>query len=173
MLFAFSLIGLAIYGIFNFFIILFTSDIKIIATFFAFVTAITGTLITQYYIKVREQKNALRDKKIEIYNKFIDLSTRMIINDDAETDIKKPDNNEMTTILIKFQSEIILWASPGVINAFLNFRLISAKNPDNTFIALSKLYQEFRKDIGLSNNGLSNNELIKIQLSNPEELDNI
>ena len=166
-----SLIGLGVYGVIHFFIILFSSYVKIIATFFAFLAAIMGTLITQYYIKKREQENAHREKKIEIYNSFIEITSRAIAGGHKDTSIKKPTDKELADFMFKFKSEILLWGSPGVIKEMLNFQNASQRGLE-PLITANNLYKEFRKDIGLSNFGLNNCELIKIGLTDPEELDN-
>ena len=165
--------GFFLYVIQQFFVILFQSDIKIIAIFFASITAIAGNFITQSNIKKREQKNALRDKKIEIYNKFIDLVTRMTTPDNIETSLEKLEDKEKNDTLIKFQSEIILWGSPGVIATFLNFKKVLKEDPNKIMIATDSLYKEFRKDIGLSNYGLHNRELMKIRVLDPDEVDKL
>ena len=170
-LLAFFLIGLGIYGIIKLFSMLFSSDVKVVAAFFAFLAAVTATLLTQYFIKRREEKNAHREKKIEIYSSFIQVTSRAISGEHKDTSIKKPTDKELADFMFKFKSEILLWGSPGVIKEMLNFQNASQRGLE-PLITANNLYKEFRKDIGLSNSGLNNCELIKIGLTDPEELDN-
>jgi len=145
-------------------------DVKVIAAFFAAVTAIIGGILTQYYIKKREQDNAHREKKIEIYNSFIEMTSRAINGDHADTSITKPADTELADFMFKFKSEVLLWGSPGVIKEMLNFQNASKRGLE-PLITANNLYKEFRKDIGLSNFGLNKCELIKLGLTDPEELD--
>jgi len=174
-----TLVGIAllvffIYGIVQLAILLFHSDIKIIAGFFAFFSAISGAFITQYYIKKREEKNAHREKKIEIYSEFIDIFQRMLAGNNNELKIKKVGEEELQKFFFRFHRDIILWGSPGVIKTFLKFKNGETDTDDAYKLFLvNDLYKEFRKDIGLSNFGLNSNELIKINLTDPDELDKI
>jgi len=168
-------IGFFIYGIIQLAILLFHSDIKIIAGFFAFFSAISGAFITQYYIKKREERNAHREKKIEIYSEFIDIAQRMLAGTNDNVSMPEVTNEELQSFFFRFNRDILLWGSPGVIKSMMKFKQSSDNNSDNKHIlfVMNDLYKEFRKDIGLSNFGLNSNELIKINLTDPEELDKI
>jgi len=173
-IFGIAFIGFFIYGIIQLFVWLFHSDIKIIAGFFAFFSAISGAFITQYYIKKREERNAHRDKKIEIYSEFIDIAQRMLAGNNDNVDMEEVDSKELQDFFFRFNRDILLWGSPGVIKSLLEFRKASS-SVDNkqVLFVINDLYKEFRKDIGLSNFGLNSNELLKVNLSDPEELDKL
>ena len=155
-------------------ILLFHSDIKIIAGFFAFFSAISGAFIPHYYIKKREERNAHREKKIEIYSEFIDIAQRMLAGSNENVNMKEVEEEELQDFFFRFNRDILLWGSPGVIKSFMEFKKGSndVGNKHILFV-VNDLYKEFRKDIGLSNFGLNSNELIKVNLTDPEELDKI
>lgn len=74
--------------------------------------------------------------------------------------------------MVNFKTEILLWGSPKVIKAQLEFEKISGAGGD-VFVAVNDLYKAIREDIGLSNAGLNDLELVKLFLKNPDELDEI
>ena len=174
-LLAFFIIALGLYGIIKLFSVLFSSDIKVIAAFFAFLAAVIATLLTQYFTKRREEKNAHREKKIEIYSEFIDIYQRMLAGSNNKVDMEKVSKKELENFFFRFNRDILLWGSPGVIKAVMEFKKSSDNNANDKHLlfVINDLFKEFRKDIGLSNFGLNAYELIKVNLSNPEELDKV
>lgn len=95
----------------------------------------------------------------------------MIAGQNDQISIEAPTEQELIDYLLNFKSEILLWGSPKVIKAQLNFEKISKSGGNDIFIAMNNLYRAIREDIGLSNSGLDNLELVKIFLKDPEELD--
>jgi len=171
----FGVFGVFLYGIMKAAIIIYNADIKIIVAIIASLSAVLGAFFTQYFIKKREEQNAHRDKKIEIYNEFIDIAQRMVASKNENLNIKKVTDEELQDFFFRFNRDIILWGSPGVIKTFLEFKNASHNSikGKELLVLINNLYKEFRKDIGLSNWGLNSNELIKINLSDPEELDKL
>jgi hypothetical protein len=74
--------------------------------------------------------------------------------------------------LVKFKTNIILWGSPKVLIAQADFELQS-RVEGNIFLAVDNLYRAIREDIGLSNAGLPPLHLVKMYLSDPEELESL
>ncbi|MDC2889118.1 hypothetical protein [Psychrosphaera algicola] len=74
--------------------------------------------------------------------------------------------------LVKFKTNIILWGSPKVLIAQAEFEQQS-KVSGNIFLAIDNLYRAIREDIGLSNSGLPSLHLVKMYLSDPEELESL
>ncbi|RUQ37969.1 MAG: hypothetical protein EKK71_01905 [Candidatus Competibacteraceae bacterium] len=98
---------------------------------------------------------------------------RIISGNNKNIPIKPLKEGELILQMTKFRTEIILWSSPSVINAFRNFESIAEENTGIKMLlpAVDRLYREMRKDIGLSNKGLPQNQLVKIYLKDPSELD--
>lgn len=131
------------------------------------------TLYTQTQIKQREADESHRSKKVEIYERFLRLSQRVL---EASNDNLKGNpipEEELIKFMVEFKTDLILWSGSGVINAFRDFEKSTSSNaePQNVLPAVDRIYREMRKDIGLSNRGLPPNQLIKLYLNNPEELD--
>lgn len=122
-------------------------------------------LLGQAHEKKRSREEAHRLKKIEIYQGFIDMISRMIGATNENLDIKGPEMPELTAYLFKYKSELLLWGSPRVIKSQINFESESSSgNTKKLFRAVNEMYLAIREDIGLSNSGLSDLELVKLYL---------
>lgn len=133
---------------------------------------LTAVIITQRQTKIREVEEAHRTKKVEIYEKFLQMISSLLAGQNDETSIKAPTEQNLVDYLVEFKTEILLWGSPEVIKCQLEFEDMTRKNGD-LFLAVNNLYKAIRKDIGLSNKGLNNLELVKMYLKDPEELDKL
>lgn len=131
---------------------------------------IGGALYTQSQIKRREVEESHRARKVEIYKGFLDMVARMISDGNESVSNKAPSQQELVDFLIEFKTNVILWGSPKVINAQLNFQKVSLEE-GNVLEAVGQLYKAIREDIGLSNRGLDKNQLVKMYLRNPDEFD--
>ena len=153
-----------------------SADPKISAAIIGAMTTIfvgiAAVIITQRQIKLREIEEAHREKKVEIYHKFLGTVTSLIAGQNDQVTIEAPTEQELIDYLVEFKTEILLWGSPKVIKAQLEFERISGSGGD-VLTAVNNLYKAIREDIGLSNAGLNDLELIKIFLKDPDELDKI
>ncbi|HQA24632.1 MAG TPA: hypothetical protein PK893_00515 [Candidatus Competibacteraceae bacterium] len=147
--------------------------IPVIGGIITIIVGLIANLYTQKQIKLREIDEAHRSKKVEIYSNFLEIVRRIISGNNKNIPIKPLKEGELILQMTKFRTEIILWSSPSVINAFRNFESIAEENTGIKMLlpAVDRLYREMRKDIGLSNKGLPQNQLVKIYLKDPSELD--
>lgn len=129
-----------------------------------------GALYTQSQIKKREIEEAHRARKVEIYKEFLDIAARMMAEGNENVSLKPPSQQELVDFLVGFKTNVVLWGSPKVINAQLNFQKVSSEG-GHVLKAVDQLYKAIREDIGLSNRGLNRHQLVKIYLSNPDEMD--
>lgn len=132
--------------------------------------AVGVALYTQSQTSRREIEEAHRARKVEIYKEFLDLVARMMAAQNTNVSLKPPSEQELIDFLVKFKTQIILWGSPRVIKAQLEFEKTSNRG-GNVLFAVDDLYKAIRDDIGLSNFGLNNRELVKMYLKDPTELD--
>ena len=129
-----------------------------------------GALYTQSQIKKREIEEAHRARKVEIYKEFLDIAARMMAEGNENVSLKPPSQQELVDFLVGFKTNVVLWGSPKVINAQLNFQKVSSEG-GHVLKAVDQLYKAIREDIGLSNRGLEKHQLVKMYLSNPDEMD--
>ena len=173
----FAIIGFIIYGVwigFGFFIdALKSSDPKITAAILGAMATIfvglTAVIITQNQIRLRDREEAHRSKKVEIYEKYLKTVQAIMSGTNENVSMEAPTNQELVDYLVKFKTEIMLWGSPEVIKMQLEFQRVSQKG-GNIFNAVNNLHRAIRADIGLSNKGLNKLELVKMYLSDPDEL---
>ncbi|MDO8827206.1 hypothetical protein [Methylophaga sp.] len=129
-----------------------------------------GALYTQAQIKKREIEEAHRSRKVELYKGFLDMVARMMSEQNENVSLEPPSQQELVDFMVEFKTNVVLWGSPKVINAQLNFQKVS-ESGGNTLFAVDELYKAIREDIGLSNKGLNKRQLVKMYLRDPSELD--
>ena len=132
--------------------------------------SVGGALYTQAQIKKREIAEAHRERKVALYKEFLDVVLRIMAKENKNLSLEPISEQDLIKFLAEFKTSIILWGSPKVIKAQLNFEAISGSG-GNVLVAVDKLYLAIRDDIGLSNSGLNNHELVKMYLSDPSEMD--
>lgn len=134
-----------------------------------FLVSIGVALYTQTQIKKREIEEAHRSHKVEIYKDLLHRLGELIFNQ------RSSDESEISEDLVQFinkhKTDVILWGSPKVVKAHLYFQEVSGTGTANVLLAVDELYKAIREDIGLSNKGLNKQELIKMYLRNPTDLD--
>jgi hypothetical protein len=146
-----------------------TISAAIIGAMATIFVSIIAVIITQRKIKLRGVEEAHREKKVEIYQKFLGITTSLIVGKNEQVTIEEPTDQELIDYLVRFKTEILLWGSPKVIKSQLEFQRIFGSGGD-VLMAVNNLYKAIREDIGLSNAGLNNLELIEIFLKDPDEL---
>lgn len=140
-----------------------------VATVFA---GIAVVIITQKQSKQRDIEESHRPKKVEIYKKFLDTISGLMANHNDKVSKKGMTDQELIDYLVEFKTELLLWGSPLVIKRQLEYEKVAREN-GNLFTALDNLYRAIREDIGLSNKGLNTHDLMKMYLSNPDELEDM
>ena len=127
---------------------------------------ISAVLLSQTYERKRAAEEAHRLKKVEIYQGFIDMISRMTSASNVHLPSREPAAAELIQYLFKFKSDILLWGSPKVIRAQIEFESVSGHgDTKKLFRSVNSLYLAIREDIGLSNYGLNNLELVKLSLN--------
>jgi hypothetical protein len=134
------------------------------------VAGIVAVLITQRQTKSRELAEAHRATKVMIYKEYLETITKLLQSGNEKIKSETIPEDELIKYLLKFKTQIILWGSPKVIKAQYEFEEV-ARQGGNLFMAVDNIYRTIREDIGLSNTGLPPLQLVKMYLSNPEELD--
>jgi len=130
-------------------------------------------IITQQQGRKRAAEESHREKKVEIYKKFLEMISKIMSGENKDVPIKGPSEKELAKYMVEFKTEIILWASPNVIKSQLAFQKASAEENGDIFRTVNDLHLAIREDIGLSNRGLSDYELVKMYLKDPDELDDL
>ena len=130
-------------------------------------------LEVQKKIREREIDESHRQKKVEIYNGFIELISSYMQGGNSENKKKTPSKQKTLDETEKFTNGILLWGGPEVISAYLNYRVENEYGTERMFRAIDRLLRALRSDIGLSNVGLDNYETIQVYLKDPNEISDL
>lgn len=133
---------------------------------------LTAVIITQRQTSMRDREEAHRAKKVEIYQKYLEMIAALMAGTNGNVSQEAPSEQELIDYLVEFKTQILLWGSPEVIKKQLEFQEASQGGGD-IFLAVDNMHKAIRADIGLSNKGLNNSELVKMYLSDPKELDHL
>lgn len=131
---------------------------------------IGGVLLTQSRTNQRQIQEAHRPRKVEIYEGFLEMTSRMMTSHNEHVSNRAPTEKELADFFVIYKTDIILWGSPKVIDAQLAFEQASSQGK-NVLFAANALFLAIREDLGLSNSGLNSHQLIKMYLKEPRELD--
>ena len=138
----------------------------------ALITAAVGLIglwYAQWHSKGRDIAENHRPSKIEVYGKFFDIVEKFQAGEVSDEDLAEEDLPDwLRKDYQELNRGLILWASPKVIRAWLEFRSTSVKGGSVLF-AMDNMYKEIRKDLGNSNWGLQPGDLIRIGLKDPSE----
>lgn len=139
----------------------------LIAGFCTIVVSTLTVVLARYYERTRELSALHRDKKILVYDEFLEgFFNIMNSNSKHSPTVSPPD---IVTFLRGFTRKLLLWGSQDVINAFVKWqRHLMLGVPDARTIWLT---QEFllaiRADLGHRNNKLDRGLYATILLSEP------
>ncbi|MCZ6802687.1 MAG: hypothetical protein O7D86_01815 [Proteobacteria bacterium] len=131
---------------------------------------VAAAIISQKQSKQRDIDESHRPTKVEIYKRYMDAVSGLLAKENENVSKEGMSDQELVDYLVEFKTEILLWGGPKVLKCQLEFDETS-RNGGNIFVAVDNLYKAIREDIGLSNRGLNNLELVKMYLSDPGELD--
>ena len=178
-LFALAVIAFLSYGAYHVFV-LFWQSIKeaspsVASASIAGLVGLSLALLAYLKERTRAIREAHREKKIEVYTKFVDMVFSMIMANIKDKKSSQDDylrSKEFMTSMIEFKRDILLYGAPNVINKFNDFQSASNDNEKNEILdAVENLFFAIRKDIGLSNFTLEQGALHRIYTI-PDDVDN-
>ncbi|MEM6506654.1 MAG: hypothetical protein AAF711_14555 [Planctomycetota bacterium] len=131
--------------------------------------AASATIVSSVYIasfNARRAKEvaayeAHRARKASSYDNFMKQVVQIMRNTKAGKSGQSILPKDIEDFFFEFNAEITVYGGPGAVKAYSNWRNASSKGEDHDQLQLiNKLFQEMRKDLGESNKGIANNELI-------------
>ncbi|MCM3629737.1 hypothetical protein M3194_20560 [Paenibacillus glycanilyticus] len=147
---------------------------------FAAIVAATGTILvsvfsvifTKYLERKRSIEQELRDKKIPMYESFVefwfDILYKKKITGEAMTE------KEMLDFYKEFTQKILVWGSDGVIKKWSQYRSktvnIEHKGLDRELLfEFEELLLEIRKDTGHKNKSINKGDLLGLFINDIKE----
>jgi hypothetical protein len=133
------------------------------ATIFASVLAL---VISRHYQTKREQLIAHREKKVELYDKFLHKLFELFSADNKN----KVDTSTLGPFLREMQINLILWAGPNVIKSYYDWHKVLTTKPPRAIqmIKMLDFFLTIREDLGHSNRRIEREYLARLLLRNPE-----
>lgn len=128
------------------------------------VIGLIGVMWTQWQSKSRDIAESHRSNKIETYSLFFDITENFLRAGRSKQEIDILSDQDLQTKFEKLNRGFILWSSDEVIHAWLEFRKDSSLNN------VDKVYRAIRKDLGHKDSKLKSLDLIRINLSDPNEI---
>ena len=128
---------------------------NVVASIIAALTATFGFLYNQRRTQKREIAETHRQKKVELYNDFINFMIEYLYKSNKGKYADLPNGEVSPDVeqeFMKFHSGLIVWGSPEVIKRYVLFRNYSSKlGIEYTFRHVHDLLLAIRKDLGNSN----------------------
>jgi hypothetical protein len=136
------------------------------------ILAVTVASVTLVGGKLLEQKISInqdiRQKKIPVYEEQLKVFFRMLFAEKiGEEPIKEMD---MLKAFANFSEKLIFWGGPNAIKAWEEFRNYpwAQSNTSDALLAFERFLFALRKDIGNSNIGLSQGDILKLFINDLE-----
>ena len=125
---------------------------------------IISYFITRYLDRKKNVEQLIREKKVPVYEEFINYVTKLLID-------PKVDEIEMAEFLKNFNQKAVVWLTDESLKAYIEWvkyareeRPVSTDDNDyiNNLILMENLLLQFRKDIGHNKKLLSKGDLLTI-----------
>jgi len=147
----------------------------------ASIIAVTGTILvsvfsvtaTKYYERKRIIDQEIRNKKIPMYESFVEFWFKVLNN--QKLDGKPISEKEMMGFFIGFTQQIMVWGSDSVIKKWSEFRLKLSSLPGKQNFDYSLLFEfealllEIRKDTGHKNKKLLKGDLLGLFINDVKD----
>lgn len=155
----------------------------IIAAVSTILVSVLSITVGKYYERKRLIENELREKKIPMYEEFIDFHFKILMGDKMK--IKKMTDVEMMKFFNSFTQKLMVWGSDEVVNLWSTYRLSLVKKSSNeqteqteqtqntgpmdTMFEFEKLLLAIRKDIGHKNKDINKGSLLGLFINDMDK----
>lgn len=145
---------------------LFTAAATVIAAAF---TVTAG----RYFERRKEIEAAYRDKKTVIYDQFLVELFRIFLESKVDqANANQEADPDMVKFLREHHRKLILWSGPQGLKAYSEwYRLLQTSPPSaQTVLKLEKFFLALRADLGHSNKGLKEGDILRFILNDTDLL---
>ncbi|MFH0883691.1 MAG: hypothetical protein V2A56_11950 [bacterium] len=138
----------------------------VLITVFGTILASTLTIVlTRYYEYKNNVKNAIREKKIPVYEELIDFLFDILFHE--KTHGTKIDEKDMITKMSAITQKLIIWSSDDVLSSYVSWRKILLKlneAGENMHLEVIANYgillKNIRKDLGHKNKNIKPGDIL-------------
>ncbi len=139
---------------------------SIIAAAIAALVGLVTVVYNQRRAKDREIAESHRPQKVRVYGDYMEMMFDLLQRTNEGKTISKSDPpKDLFKKMYNFRRDVILWGSPGVIRAYLDWEKVATADQAKGIIAWDRMLREFRKDLGNSNWMLSEGQLLSVILT--------
>ena len=130
---------------------------------------ITVTL-THYWTKKREIEETHRLRKSEIYRDFVQNAIVKSFQGAKQEQTQQEIAENLEDFIFSFVGALIVWGAPDVIHAYRQFQKSSETDLKAVFSSADDLLLAIRKDLGHSNKGLKQHDLLALFLKGDTDI---
>ncbi|THF57146.1 hypothetical protein [Ollibium composti] len=120
------------------------------------IVAIALAIFAYWRERAKARAEAHRDKKIEVYSIFYDMIFDLLRNQKDGISVDLETDSTFRDRWMRLTRGVMFYGSPHVVEAMANFKTNENTSPINSLQRIGDIYLAMRKDIGLSNWGLTN-----------------
>ncbi len=146
-------------------------DRSLSSAIIAALVAVFSVIFAYWKEREKARQEAHREKKVEVYSIFFDVVFRLL----RET--KRPggadsyvESEELQESFFQLMRGVLAYGSPSVILAIGRWKVNSANNSSQHILLIGDILLAMRKDLGLSNRGLSNVNIHQVYVNDDVEV---
>lgn len=134
----------------------------LVTGFFTITVSISAVALGRYLEKAKEVEVAYRDKRLKVYEDFVDRFFALT-TESASEDTKQ---KEFTKFLRDFNKKMILWGGSRTVHTYVAMmhRITDDATAAKSVFSMETFYQAMRKDLGLENRALEKGDLLALLL---------
>lgn len=134
----------------------------LVTGFFTVTVSITAVAFGRYLEKAKEVEVAYRDKRLKVYEDFVDRFFALT----AESGSEEQKQKEFTRFLRDFNKKMILWGGSRTVHTYVAMmhRMADDATAAKSVFSMEEFYQAAREDLGLENRKLVKGDLLALIL---------
>lgn len=136
----------------------------LIAASATIVVSVLSVVVAKFYEKKRVIELEHRNKKIPIYEEFVEFLFKLLMNEKLEG--KPLTEKEMLEFMRGFTQKLLVWGSDDVVLQWSKYRMMFVNNdkPDTmkTMLQMEQLLYAIRKDTGHKNKQHKKGDILKL-----------
>lgn len=135
------------------------------------VVSVITVIVGKYYERKREIELEHRNKKIPIYEEFVEFLFKLLMSEKLND--RQMTEDEMLKFFIMFTQKLLVWGSDEVVTQWSKYRrlLINENDVDTStnMFELEKLLLAIRKDTGHKNKNFEKGEILGLFINDVDK----
>ena len=143
-------------------------DQNLVAAATTVIVAVFTIMAGRYFERRKEIEAAYRDKKTAIYEEFlVGLFEILLESTQGEASPNQEPDPNTVKFLREHHRKLILWSGPTSLKAYSDWyrTLLLAPTSAQTVLKMEKFFLAFRTDLGHSNRGLKDGDVLRLMVN--------